>query len=170
MSRRYLDRFQMPAALFRWTALRILPYSFAYRHIKSVEVPMMTAEQKSDIISLRSEGLTYSEIADRLELSINTVKSFYRRCKDTSRETVSSYCKCCGKPIVQPAGAREKKFCSDVCRMKWWNSHREAVNKKAVYSYKCECCGRQFQAYGSKKRKYCGRVCYIRHRFGDGDE
>ena len=131
---------------------------------------MMTAEQKSDVISLRSEGLTYSEIADRLELSINTVKSFYRRCKDTSRETVSSYCKCCGKPIVQPAGAREKKFCSDVCRMKWWNSHREAVNKKAVYSYKCECCGRQVQAYGSKNRKYCGRVCYIRHRFGDGDE
>ena len=29
---------------------------------------MMTAEQKSDIILLRSEGLTYSEIADRLEL------------------------------------------------------------------------------------------------------
>ena len=35
----------------------------------------MTEKQKADIIELRSKGLKYSDIADRLQLSINTVKS-----------------------------------------------------------------------------------------------
>ncbi|MCM1497130.1 MAG: helix-turn-helix domain-containing protein [Clostridium sp.] len=126
----------------------------------------MTAEEKARIITLRSNGATYSEIAEKLKLSINTVKSFYRRCGNNLKETASLFCKCCGKPIEQPKGAREKKFCSDMCRMKWWNSHRDEVNKKAVYDFRCVCCGKSFKAYGSKNRKYCSRQCYIKDRFG----
>jgi predicted nucleic acid-binding Zn ribbon protein len=133
---------------------------------------MMTAEQKAEIIALRSDGTTFSDIAEQLGLSINTVKSFYRRCENAPEKAAASYCKCCGKAIAQPSGAREKKFCSDKCRMEWWNAHRDDVNKKAFYDYVCECCGRHFLAYGNKRRKYCSRECYIADRFkgGDGNE
>ena len=126
----------------------------------------MTAEEKAEIVALRSNGATYAGIAEKLNLSINTVKSFYRRYRENTT-AVSAHCKCCGKPLVQPKTAREKKFCSDMCRMKWWNSHRDEVNKKSLCSYRCICCGKSFQAYGSKRRKYCSRACYIRHRFGE---
>lgn len=146
--------------------LRIFSFSFAYRHINKMEVSIMTEKQKADIIELRSKGLKYSDIADRLQLSINTVKSFYRRCKDT---VSSAHCKCCGRPISQPLRTREKKFCSDECRMNWWNSHKDEINKKAVYHFKCESCGQEFQAYGNNHRKYCSRECYINMRFGGGN-
>lgn len=113
----------------------------------------MTGEQKAAVIRLRTDGVTYSDIAQRLNLSINTVKSFYRRFKDTTDGSISAVCKCCGKPIVQPTGTRTKLFCSDKCRMNWWNCHRDEACKKAIYNYRCECCGKQFQAYGNKHRK-----------------
>lgn len=75
----------------------------------------MTDEQKANIIALRAEGLTYADIAEKLQVSINTVKSFYRRCE----KKTAVCCKCCGKHINQTPRTREKKFCSDKCRMKW---------------------------------------------------
>ena len=39
----------------------------------------MNKEQKASVIRMRSDGMTFSEIANQLQLSINTVKSFYRR-------------------------------------------------------------------------------------------
>ncbi|MCI7114310.1 MAG: LuxR C-terminal-related transcriptional regulator [Lachnobacterium sp.] len=39
----------------------------------------MDNEQKARVIRMRSDGMTFSEIANQLQLSINTVKSFYRR-------------------------------------------------------------------------------------------
>ncbi|MDD6489385.1 MAG: RNA polymerase subunit sigma-70, partial [Clostridia bacterium] len=73
----------------------------------------MNKKQKASIIKMRSGGMAFSEIADHLHLSINTVKSFYRR----NAKTISSeICKQCGKPIVQTKHKRQKKFCSDKCR------------------------------------------------------
>lgn len=127
----------------------------------------MTDEQKVKIISMRIEGLSFSEISKVLKLSVNTVKSFYRRSGGITAESPNLHqCRFCAKSIVQPTGTREKKFCSDKCRMAWWNSHRDDVNKKAIYTFKCECCGREFQAYGNNHRKFCGRTCYIKSRFG----
>lgn len=54
---------------------------------------MMTAEQKAEIIALRSDGTTFSDIAEQLGLSINTVKSFYRRCENAPEKAAASYCK-----------------------------------------------------------------------------
>ena len=124
----------------------------------------MTDEQKSNIINFRLQGMTYSVIAHRLNLSLNTVKSFYRRIGQN--EMPENICKQCGIPLIQPKGAREKKFCSDKCRMLWWKIHNSEIKKKAVYDFKCESCGRIFQAYGNSHRKYCGRECYIKGRFG----
>ena len=90
----------------------------------------MTDEQKFCIIQFRSEGMTYSEIAQKLNISINTVKSFYRR--HTQTNMPKGQCKQCGKPITQSKRTREKKFCSDKCRMAWWKLHADEMNKKMV--------------------------------------
>lgn len=127
----------------------------------------MTDEQKSCIIQFRFEGMTYSEIAQKLNISINTVKSFHRRHAQTDMTKVQ--CKQCGKPITQSKRTREKKFCSDKCRMAWWKLHDDEMNKNAVYDFKCEICGKEFQAYGNNHRKYCSRGCYIKMRFGGAD-
>ena len=71
----------------------------------------MNKEQKASIIKMRSDGMTFSEIANQLQLSINTVKSFYRR--NAKTETPLEACMNCGKPIVQTEHKRQKKFCSD---------------------------------------------------------
>ncbi len=120
----------------------------------------MTDMQKADIIRLRNEGLSFGKIAVELKLSVNTVKSF------CSRNRGELLCLYCGTPIQQPRRTRQKKFCSDKCRMQWWNAHKNDVNRKAMYVFTCACCGKTFQAYGNDHRKYCSRDCYIRARFG----
>lgn len=53
----------------------------------------MTDEQKQQIIALRRDGAGYGRIAARLQISINTVKSFCRRhslAARTAGQSVSS--------------------------------------------------------------------------------
>ena len=75
-------------------------------------------------------------------------------------------CNCCGKPVAQNPGRKEKKFCSDACRTRWWNSHLDLVKRKAIYHFTCPTCGREFTAYGNAHRKYCSHTGYIEDRFG----
>ena len=131
-----------------------------YGWTKSMMEQIMTDVQKADIIRLRSEGQSFGKIAAVLELSVNTVKSFCSRNKD------SRLCYCCGTPIIQPPHTRQKKFCSNRCRMKWWYAHKDDVNRRAIYDFTCACCGEPFQAYGNDHRKYCSRQCYLQSRFG----
>ena len=81
----------------------------------------MNKEQKASIIKMRSDGMTFSEIANQLQLAINTVKSFYRRNAKTKSHLEA--CMHFGKPIVQTKHKRQKKFCSDKCRNAWWSAH-----------------------------------------------
>lgn len=104
----------------------------------------MTDEQRQQITNLHAVGNGYKKIGKLLGLSENTVKSFCQRRK-LSRVVVKSnaevtVCKCCGKPVPQNLGRKQKKFCSDQCRMKWWNSHLDQVNRKATYDYICPVC------------------------------
>lgn len=139
------------------------------------EVILMNEMQKTQITSLRHKGYGYDRIAQALGLSKNTVKSWCRRNHLTGAEIENTaevadqaptFCLTCGKPIMKTPGKREKKFCSDACRMKWWNSHQDQVKRKAIYSFICPCCHKPFTAYGNSKRKYCSHACYIEDRFG----
>ena len=47
----------------------------------------------------------------------------------------------------------KKKFCSDRCRLKWWNAHMGRLNKKTIYTYICLNCGSEFKVYGNQHRK-----------------
>jgi ribosomal protein L34E len=74
----------------------------------------------------------------------------------------SSYALCnqCGAPLKQIAGKKQKRFCSNKCRMAWWNSHPEKINRIAVRAFTCQTCGQDFESYGKRERKYCSRACY----------
>lgn len=121
----------------------------------------MNKLQKERIELLRAEGQSYTRIADILCVSENTVKSFCRRnnLSGTTNNNLKDRCRGCGSSLIQTKGAKQKHFCSDLCRMKWWNAHPEEVNRKAIYKLTCMLCGVEFESYGNKGRKYCSRAC-----------
>ena len=124
----------------------------------------MTGTQKEQIARLRGKGKSYALIAADLGISESTVKSHCRRnnlgANYTQPAISADACEYCGKPLKHTPGAKRRRFCSDKCRMAWWNTHPEAVNKKAVYHFKCAACGAPFESYGNAKRKYCSRACF----------
>ena len=130
----------------------------------------MTDNQREQIKALRIDGYGYTKIAQTLEMSVNTVKSYCKRnnvsIKTTEPETPKDVCKNCGEKINQIDGKKKRKFCSVKCCTEWWNSHSEMVNKKATYSLICKHCGVEFKSYGNKNRLYCCHACYISDRFG----
>jgi endogenous inhibitor of DNA gyrase (YacG/DUF329 family) len=134
----------------------------------------MTNEQKEAIRFMRDGGIGYTKIAKKLSLSENTVKSFCKRhqlggiaaAQPETNSAVGIFCLNCGKPLVPGIGKKPRKFCSDECRITWWNSHPESVKKKAVYRLTCTGCGKPFESYGNKSRHYCCHACYIADRFG----
>ena len=125
----------------------------------------MTAEQRTIIADYRRAGIGYKKISRLLGINENTVKAYCKR-NGLSNALLSVVCEkncpCCGKRVEQNPGRRAKKFCSDECRRKWWNSHTEIMKKNAV----CARCGKPF--HGRAGRKYCCHACYIADRFGDG--
>ena len=142
----------------------------------------MTKEQKLQIAKLRAEGYGYIRVAQVLGISENTVKSFCRRNNLTGKATAEKpkmqvqvangmdFCKQCGVSVEQNPGRKEKKFCSDKCRMEWWNKNLYKVKRKAVYEFTCIHCKTQFKVYGNSRRKYCSHECYVADRFGGGQD
>ena len=135
----------------------------------------MTGKQKTQIIRLRADGKGYRAIASKLGISVSTVKSFCIRNNinaETAKQytetlvTETTFCENCGKEFQQPVKRKKKRFCSDECRSKWWNSHLSLVKRKANYTFTCQHCGKEFHVYGDRRRKYCSHECCIADRFG----
>lgn len=126
---------------------------------------------------MRCEGKSYSKIAGCLGISENTIKSFCQRnnlggmnaTSKTEQANIGkeayTFCKNCGKSIEQRPGKKPRKFCSDECRIAWWNSHMDLVSQKSIYHLECMRCRKSFDSYGNKNRKYCTHACYIKDRF-----
>ncbi len=134
----------------------------------------MTDEQIKRITELREQGIGYGKISQILDISQNTVKSFCQRnnlggMRFPAADADIHVCKFCGKEVHQNPGRKEKKFCDDKCRMAYWNSHQDKVERKAIYEYTCPYCGKPFTAYGNANRRYCSRICYFTARFGYRD-
>jgi len=132
----------------------------------------MTLIQKKITTDMRSNGASYAEIANTLELSKNTVKSYCQRNKLVQTTIVKkdncTYCKQCGQEMEIITGRKLKKFCSDKCRTAWWMAHPDKLNRKATYNFICKYCGDNFTAYGNQTRKFCNHACYVASRFGAG--
>jgi len=135
----------------------------------------MTSEEKNQIARMRKSGLGYTKIARELGLSKNTVSSFCRRndlTEGVSAETKTDIlqeanekpCLNCGAPVRQTPGRKEKKFCCDRCRNKWWNAHLSLVKKTAILQEAnekpCLNCGAPVrQNPGRKEKKFCCDSC-----------
>lgn len=126
----------------------------------------MTENQKEKIKQMWECGAGYTLIANELCLSKDNVKAFcrthnlggkmaiYRKPKESENR-----CQCCGKPVLQIPSRKVKKFCSDKCRMVWWNSHPELVKRKNMSHLVCAVCGSSFDSK-NPHQKYCSRKCY----------
>lgn len=138
----------------------------------------MNQLQKDQIKRLRQEGYGYSRIAQMLGISVNTIKSYCQRNNlggklgilAVDRLIDQVFCKFCGRSLTQIPGCKPRKFCSDGCRMAWWKAHPKQIKKKTFYRITCVHCGKEFDSYGNKGRKYCSHPCYISERFGDAKE
>lgn len=140
----------------------------------------MTGEEREKIKEYRLKGVTYSRISDTLDIPENTVKSYCRRIGLTKKQEPKvkptkekhTHCKECGIALVQNSRGKPKKFCSEKCRRLWWKKNNDKHDKTSYYTIKCHECGRVFESYGKKDRKFCSHSCYINNRFerGDNDE
>ena len=135
----------------------------------------MTVLQKERISSLREHGKSYREIAISLSLSINTIKSFCRNNgitvpKDKENSTEPQFCPICGKVLKRVKGKKSKRFCSDKCRMTYWNKHQNELIHKRAKEVVCPTCNKAFSTSINSSRKFCSHSCYITYRFGGAND
>lgn len=132
----------------------------------------MTDIQKEQIRRLRGEGVSYSKIADILDMPSNTVKSFCNRNKlnsilnnaNVKNDEYGKACGQCGKLITQNGRHRPRKFCSAKCRRAWWKENEKTASSLYI-TLKCDYCGKEFKSRSSEAHKYCSRDCYFNARF-----
>ena len=129
----------------------------------------MTGEMKERLRRMRLSGKSYAEICASLRLKESAVRTYCSRNGLTDRELRGKQngcisgvqCQFCGAPIVQVQKQKPRKFCSDTCRMAWWAEHRDEMVRKAYYTIHCQTCGKAFNSYGNKERKYCSKACFF---------
>ena len=146
----------------------------------------MTQEEKRRIGELRAAGCSYIRIAAELNISVNSIKSYFRRHSlgaSTIRQEAQAVqethdlpdsldpvsqkvtpCDQCGSPVHQIAGCKHRRFCSEPCRLAWWAAHRSEMNRKAMHHFVCEHCGMQFSRYGVADRRFCSKSCAAQAR------
>lgn len=122
--------------------------------------------EKRKIIELKLKGMGSKSIARQLQLNPSAVKTFiHRHGRNPEYLATMGLCPCCGSPVEQTSGRKQKKFCSDACRLKWWAQHPEQLDR-TLYTITCAQCGRSFET-ANPKRKFCGRACYADNRRKD---
>ena len=91
----------------------------------------MTENDKQKIRKLQIEGVGYKRIAAMLDLPVNSVKSHCYRHPVDKEAKIKLSCRYCGKKVLQQPHRKEKKFCSDQCRMAWWKEHTALIKRKS---------------------------------------
>ena len=133
----------------------------------------MTNEEKIKVKEMRDAGIGYLTISKTLNINASTIKSFCKRKLKNNKPLIlettdDNHCLNCGKELEDKFTPRKKKFCSEECRRKYWNTHRELIKRKDSKTVTCKHCHKDFIVYGSSKRKYCSIKCYVDERFRNG--
>jgi len=123
----------------------------------------MTDRQKHRIDALRRKGYSHADVADEMDVPVNTVKSYCRR---NQARHAGDLCRNCDRPLAQNSRTRQKHFCSNRCRQEWWNRNRDQIQHRDSRVLECTYCGCDFQAHGKRQRKYCSHACYAADRGG----
>ena len=124
----------------------------------------MTKSEKETVLSLRQQQYSFSAIAQATGLPIGTIKSFLSRCHGKKEPPVTapcvtvehSHCRECGSPLKQVEHRKARSFCSDQCRVAYWNKHRDLSDRASAHQQTCGICGRVFYTYHGQ---YCSRAC-----------
>lgn len=119
---------------------------------------MNEIELTNRIIELREKGYGYKRISKEVGISPSAVRHI---CTKDDEKLLHGKCKNCNCSIKSLKGKKKKIFCSDKCRMQWWNNNQNEVNKKAYYNYTCKECNKAFEVYGNSNRTYCSQICYL---------
>ena len=80
---------------------------------------MMTDNERLIISKLRTDGVPMTEIAKLTSIPYNTIKSYFRRHPNKLPKKMK--CLYCGKEIKVNRGRKIKRYCSDHCRISYWN-------------------------------------------------
>lgn len=115
----------------------------------------MNKEQIATVERLRHEGKGPSAIAKETGISINTVKSHLGR-HSISAPRRARTCMLCHSEIKT-----SKRFCSDACRAKWYESHRD---EEQDILHVCKVCGALFEPRPAKQ-VYCSKQCFYNDRY-----
>lgn len=137
----------------------------------------LTQEAKNIIKEMREQGAAFPTIAARLGMKRDTVKIYcYRHgiqppSADTTPADSSpeNRCVCCGGKLPPHIKGKQRRFCSDACRHRWWSQNRSEHPTKSTYLVTCSHCGKVFSSY-DPDRKYCCHPCYINDRFGEWND
>ncbi len=123
----------------------------------------MDPKIKEQLLKMKEHGFSYRRISFLLNIPLSNVKSTVLRARKAPVKKI--YCKTCGKYVKQPKGKKEKNFCSDKCRTKWWNAHKDLIKHSNPVYKKCPICGKVFITYKSQNKIYCCRECYRRAKW-----
>lgn len=118
----------------------------------------MTDKEKTAINNLVGMGTSITDISEKLNISRNTVKSYLQRKK------TADVCLNCGAVLTHTPHKKKKKFCSDKCRMHYWNTHQNEMSHTSAAIVKCEVCGKDVLSYRKKPRRFCSRECAAKGR------
>ena len=120
----------------------------------------MTKVEKEILYEMRMKKKSYDEIAKRLSVSVDSVRSYCYR-NHLLDDDIDQYseCICCGKMIEQKQKGPKRIFCSDSCRMTWRRKTRQF--SETLYHHICSGCGKEFDTRGNKSQQYCSLQCYF---------
>ena len=117
----------------------------------------MTKSEINKIESLKNKGLSYKNIAETLNISEGTIKSYFSR-KSKKKEEIN-YCKYCHKPFSKTAKNGVQEFCSNKCRLAYHYALKKCVD------HVCPNCGKHFKTRKNSHQIYCSHECYIKMRY-----
>lgn len=107
----------------------------------------LTEVQKREILKLKNEGKGYKSISKIMGISASTIAYVLKK------ESLVYRCEFCGKEYEKKPGTRSRRFCSHICRSKWWKRNK-------CLDDICLECGALFKHSPSDKKKFCSRECF----------
>ena len=120
---------------------------------------MAKTELKDRVVAYRNDGLSYKEIAEKTNVSVDYARAIYSRARRKDNSIISDgpdgTCRYCGEPLQYIDGKKKKLFCCQKCS----DDFRYQKKKREPYVLVCELCGHEFVAYGNPNKRFCSREC-----------